>query len=61
MRSFGYPHWTYVFVLVGIYFFRNSLNAFYAKNRGTAIFLTLWGLIIAIVVSFAAGVSLARL
>lgn len=50
-----YSYWKHVFVLMGVYFFRESAIARDSKLPATALFLTIWGATIALLSSLLAG------
>lgn len=58
-----YPHWKHIFILVGVYFFRNASNYFSgnsstehrAKFYSAGIFLLVWGFLCALAVSIGSG------
>lgn len=49
------PHWKHVFVLLWLYFFADAATDYELGFTGTAIFLIVWGLLIAFSVSIIAG------
>ncbi len=50
-----YPQWKHILVLMCIYFLRNSLISYGAKDRGIGHFELVWGVTVALVASIAAG------
>lgn len=50
-----YPQWKHILVLMCIYFLRNSLVSYRAKDRGIGHFELVWGVTVALVASIAAG------
>lgn len=51
-----YPHWKHVFVLLGIYFFRDSRMFLKLRYYDVAMFSFVWGALVAFVASVIAGV-----
>lgn len=50
-----YPHWKHVFILMGVYFFRDVSNSYQAGDRANAFFYLICGLILSITAAVGAG------